>query len=417
MFQDKVILSRHSNYKIGGPAEYFYAADKVEKIIRAVEKAGQEKLPIFILGGGTNLLISDNGFAGLILKPDIKLLKSDGILVKVGAGILVSDLLDLAASKGLSGLEWAGGLPGTLGGAVRGNAGAFGGEIKDCIKEIVSLDISGKKPIIKKRNNKQCRFGYRDSIFKQLNGKEIILEALEKHQVQKKPEGAIFIDLSKEGLGEKILLRGDGTSIYITQDIYLAILKYKEFKFDKSIFVSAVEQKHHFKVLFTILKKWNPTWAKKIENNYSERHNPRRLIRAIEIVKSLPVDTRCPQIATWELNSQVVKIGLTLPPEKLKEKIRLRLFARVRAGMIAEAEKLHRQGLPWKRMEELGLQYRYLARHLRDEISKKEMIEKLSTEIWRYAKRQMTWFKRDKKINWFKPKEIRSIMKTAEEFM
>ena len=177
MFQDKVILSRHSNYKIGGPAEYFYAADKVEKIIRAVEKAGQEKLPIFILGGGTNLLISDNGFAGLILKPDIKLLKSDGILVKVGAGILVSDLLDLAASKGLSGLEWAGGLPGTLGGAVRGNAGAFGGEIKDCIKEIVSLDISGKKPIIKKRNNKQCRFGYRDSIFKQLNGKEIILEA------------------------------------------------------------------------------------------------------------------------------------------------------------------------------------------------------------------------------------------------
>src|SRR3989344_2686107 len=157
--------------------------------------------------------------------------------------------------------------------------------------------------------------------------------------------------------------------------------------------------------LFTILKKWNPTWAKKIENNYSERHNPRRLIRAIEIVKSLPVDTRCPQIATWELNYQVVKIGLTLPPEKLKEKIRLRLFARVRAGMIAEAEKLHRQGLPWKRMEELGLEYRYLARHLRDEISKKEMIEKLSTEIWRYAKRQMTWFKRDKNIMWFSPND------------
>ena len=177
MFQDKVILSRHSNYKIGGPAEYFYAADKVEKIIRAVEKARQAKLPIFILGGGTNLLISDEGFAGLILKPDIKSLKSEGVLMKVGAGTLVSDLLDLAVTKGLAGLEWAGGLPGTLGGAVRGNAGAFGGEIKDCVKEIISLDISVNKPLIKKRNNKQCRFGYRNSIFKQLNGKEIILEA------------------------------------------------------------------------------------------------------------------------------------------------------------------------------------------------------------------------------------------------
>ena len=157
--------------------------------------------------------------------------------------------------------------------------------------------------------------------------------------------------------------------------------------------------------LFAILKKWNPAWAKKIENNSSERHNPRRLIRAIEIAKSLSVDTVCPQVATWELNSQVVKIGLTLPPEKLKEKIRLRLLARIRAGMIAEAKKLHRQGLSWKRMEELGLEYRYLARYLRNEISKKEMIEKLATEIWRYAKRQMTWFKQDKKINWFRPSQ------------
>ncbi|MEK7590410.1 MAG: UDP-N-acetylmuramate dehydrogenase [Patescibacteria group bacterium] len=176
MFQNQVNLSRYSNYKIGGVAEHFYAADKIEKIIRAVEKARQAKLPIFILGGGTNLLISDKGFAGLVLKPDLKSLKFDGVLMKVGAGVPVSDLLEAAAAKSLAGLEWAGGLPGTLGGAVRGNAGAFGGEMKDCIKEVVSLDISGKTPVIKKRNNKQCRFGYRDSAFKQLNGKEIILE-------------------------------------------------------------------------------------------------------------------------------------------------------------------------------------------------------------------------------------------------
>lgn len=176
MFQKQVNLSRYSNYKIGGSAEHFYAADKTEKIIRAVEAARQAKLPIFILGGGTNLLISDNGFSGLVLKPDIKTLKTEGVLMKVGAGALVSNVLAIAAAKGLAGLEWAGGLPGTLGGAVRGNAGAFGGEIKDCVKEVVSLDISKKTLVLKKRNHAQCRFGYRDSIFKQLNGKEIILE-------------------------------------------------------------------------------------------------------------------------------------------------------------------------------------------------------------------------------------------------
>ena len=114
--------------------------------------------------------------------------------------------------------------------------------------------------------------------------------------------------------------------------------------------------------------------------------------------------------------SQVVKIGLTLPPEKLKEKIRLRLLARIRAGMIAEAKKLHRQGLSWKRMEELGLEYRYLARYLRNEISKKEMIEKLSTEIWRYAKRQLTWFRREKNIMWFSPNDKTIFAAVADTF-
>ena len=68
--------------------------------------------------------------------------------------------------------------------------------------------------------------------------------------------------------------------------------------------------------------------------------------------------------------------------------------------MIAEAKKLHAQGISWKRMDELGLEYKYLAKFLKGEISKKEMIEKLKREIWHYAKRQMTWFKRDKRITW-----------------
>ena len=154
--------------------------------------------------------------------------------------------------------------------------------------------------------------------------------------------------------------------------------------------------------LFAMLQKMDPVRAKNIDEN-----NPRRLIRAIEIA-SEPSDTPCPQLVVTAC-LQVTKIGLTLPPEKLKEKIRVRLLARLKQGMINEAKKLHRKGLSWKRMEELGLEYRYLSRFLRGKISKQEMTEKLATEIWHYARQQMTWFKHDKNIRWFSPTDYKKI--------
>jgi len=121
--------------------------------------------------------MADEGFSGLILKPEISKLEQSGNRVRVGAGVPVATLLDFVIKKSLSGLEWAGGLPGLVGGAIRGNAGAFGGEVKDSIHEVVSLDISGKTPKVVKRTNAECKFGYRNSIFKVRDGKEIILEA------------------------------------------------------------------------------------------------------------------------------------------------------------------------------------------------------------------------------------------------
>ena len=182
MFQSGVNLKHFSNYKIGGGAEYFFMAHDVQGLIGAVGAARKNNLPIFILGGGTNLLINDGGFKGLVLKPDIqqleiKKLGKEQMLVKVGAGVLVFDLLNFLIAKSLSGMEWAGGLPGTIGGAIRGNAGAFSGETKDAVAEVVSLDISGKKAKVISRNNKDCKFGYRNSIFKIQNGKEIVLQA------------------------------------------------------------------------------------------------------------------------------------------------------------------------------------------------------------------------------------------------
>ena len=169
--------------------------------------------------------------------------------------------------------------------------------------------------------------------------------------------------------------------------------------------------------LFEMLKKIAPARAIIIDPQ-----NPRRLIRAIEIALSKSKEIKVEKnrhtltlsdsnklvYPTWELNSQVIKIGMTLPPEKLKEKIRTRLLAQIKTGMVAEAKHLHKNSLSWKRMEELGLEYRYLSRFLRGKISKNEMVEKLVTEIWRYAKRQMTWFKRDKTIRWFNPNDLKN---------
>src|SRR3989344_8628617 len=110
-FQKDIPLSKYSNYKIGGAARYFYVPKTAEEVIEGIKKAKKEGLPIFVLGGATNLLISDRGFSGLVIKPDIKKLEIEKLrnraLITVGAGVQVSDLLNFLISHSLSGLEWA----------------------------------------------------------------------------------------------------------------------------------------------------------------------------------------------------------------------------------------------------------------------------------------------------------------------
>lgn len=184
-FRENVALARYSNYKIGGPARFFFAPKNETEIRWAVGVAKEKKLPIFILGSGTNLLIDDGGFKGLVLQPNITTLKARnvarGTVITAGAGILMPDLLQFCVKKSLSGLEWAGGLPGTLGGAIRGNAGCFGGEMKDTIVSVRSFDVKTMKVI--ERPAAQCDFGYRTSVFRKKDdgkkdGKEIILSAM-----------------------------------------------------------------------------------------------------------------------------------------------------------------------------------------------------------------------------------------------
>jgi UDP-N-acetylmuramate dehydrogenase len=173
-FKENISLAKFANYKIGGPARFFFEAKTETDVAWAVAEAKTRKISCFILGGGTNLLMSDAGFDGLVLKINISKIGAKGNLIIAGAGITMAKLTNFATKNSLSGLEWAGGLPGTLGGAIRGNAGCFGGETKDNIKNVKSLNMKTMRCAM--RNVVQCGFSYRTSFFKK-HPAEIILEA------------------------------------------------------------------------------------------------------------------------------------------------------------------------------------------------------------------------------------------------
>jgi tRNA dimethylallyltransferase len=147
--------------------------------------------------------------------------------------------------------------------------------------------------------------------------------------------------------------------------------------------------------LFKKLKKLDPERAKNIDKN-----NPRRLIRALEII----LITKKPVPGLQKRFSQfsVLEIGILKSSEELKKPINKRLKKRLRKNaLINEVKKLHKS-LSWKRLEEFGLEYRFVAQYLQNKITHQEMIDKIQIESEHYAKRQMTWFKRDKRIHWIK---------------
>ena len=167
ILSQNIPLKKYSNFKIGGPASYLYEFRTKEDLINALREwrdMGGEVNNIFILGSGTNILWNDDPFEGLVLKDSSSFIKREKGLVIVGAGTLMPDLVGFCTQNSLSGLEWAGGLPGTVGGAVRGNAGAFLGEIGDSVWQVESLDKRSLEVLV--RNRVGCHFGYRQSVFK-----------------------------------------------------------------------------------------------------------------------------------------------------------------------------------------------------------------------------------------------------------
>ncbi|MDD5165592.1 MAG: tRNA (adenosine(37)-N6)-dimethylallyltransferase MiaA [Candidatus Pacebacteria bacterium] len=237
--------------------------------------------------------------------------------------------------------------------------------------------------------------------------------ALEWRQLAEK----VIVDIASRG---KLPIVCGGTGFYISS--LIDNLGFPEVPADteeqKALEARTVED------LFDELKKLDPERAKTIDMK-----NKRRLARAIIIARALgSVPKLTTTKDTAESHYAALQIGITWPDTDLRARIKARLIRRMEApnkdgiNMIQEAEYLHAPapsglGLSYERMDELGLEYRYLAEYLQMKIDKIKLIEILVNKIWQYAKRQMTWWKKDTRIKWFSPENITSIEKEVEDFL
>jgi UDP-N-acetylmuramate dehydrogenase len=219
--QKNINLKSLTTFKIGGVAKFFVEVESKEELKAAIEWVKEKKEKVFIFGGGSNVLINSKGVDGLVIKLVNNKLELKDESIKVGAGVVLSKLVNFAASQNLSGIEWAIGIPGMIGGAVRGNIGAYGGSFSKIIKTVQAYNLN--KNDWEFFSQAECEFSYRESIFKkrdelviweaELNlraGKKEDIEILEKqyieHRVKTQPHlpsaGSVFKNIPITTLGE-----------------------------------------------------------------------------------------------------------------------------------------------------------------------------------------------------------------------
>lgn len=167
-------MSQHTTFKIGGPADYFLMPDKGEDVGRVIKICKEKEIPYFILGNGSNLLVGDGGYRGAVIQiyRNMSSVTVEGNEITAQAGALLSAVAAAAKNASLTGFEFAGGIPGTIGGAVVMNTGAYGGEMKDVLTEVTVMNAEGD---IFTLPTEELELGYRTSIIKTAG--YIVLEA------------------------------------------------------------------------------------------------------------------------------------------------------------------------------------------------------------------------------------------------
>ncbi len=153
----------HTTFRVGGPADYFVMPESSGEVQQVISLCREEKMPYYVIGNGSNLLVSDEGYRGVILQiyRTMSRIEAEGTLIRAQAGALLSAIAAKAYENSLTGFEFAAGIPGTIGGASVMNAGAYGGEMKDVIRSVTVLDQDGK---MRKIEREDLEMGYRTSI-------------------------------------------------------------------------------------------------------------------------------------------------------------------------------------------------------------------------------------------------------------
>jgi len=224
-------LSRHTRFGIGGPADLYAETVSAEAFIAALAAAHASGIPTMVIGGGTNLIVSDDGFRGIVLRYRAQSLRAANGLVFADAGAVLQDLVDYTVERGLKGLETLAGIPGSVGAAVYGNAGAYGHSISERVVSVRFYD--GRD--VRVFDNEACEFRYRESIFKQhkdwiifstqlrldaANAEElrkisgdIVKIRNEKFPVTMKCAGSIFKNLLLKELPEEVAAQVPGSTV------------------------------------------------------------------------------------------------------------------------------------------------------------------------------------------------------------
>ncbi|EKE18803.1 MAG: UDP-N-acetylenolpyruvoylglucosamine reductase [uncultured bacterium] len=172
--QENISLAPLTTFRIGGLAKYFIEVNNKEELLEALGFVRENQLKYFILGGGSNLLISDKGFDGVVIKIKINEFEIDqeNFSLSIGSGVFLAKVVKESVVSGMTGMEWAAGVPGTVGGAIRGNARAYGKDFGSVVESVEFLDVNDLK--VKTFNKQECEFLYWGSIFKK-NANLIIL--------------------------------------------------------------------------------------------------------------------------------------------------------------------------------------------------------------------------------------------------
>jgi UDP-N-acetylmuramate dehydrogenase len=204
------LMSAHTAWRVGGPAEVFLRVSATDDLLEAVRAAREQELPVFMLGGGTNILVADRGITGLVIENKVNDVKIEGTSIVATAGTPMAHLAAVAARSGIAGLEFAATIPGSVGGAIHGNSGCWGTETADVLEQAVLADLDGNvrmvpaaaleyryrhsalqgTPIIVLQGTFGGREGERQSIVRRI--KEMANERLQKQPLNQPNSGSTF---------------------------------------------------------------------------------------------------------------------------------------------------------------------------------------------------------------------------------